>query len=410
MIDINIVINKKLMDINHIQDLFFIFSYMICSLAIIPLIFDEGILINIIFVLIYLISTIIILLNIKTLKNIILENKLLISFILLIILSITWSIDILYSSQKLVGFLGVTLLGFAMYIRLNIFSLIKIIFFSNFIITVLSLVFIIYFPSLGIHADFYNHGHFRGVFTNKNLLGINMVISIVISILYFQLKSNGKISKVLSFLNLLASFYLLIYSNSKTSLVIGIVIMFFLIATSIMKKIKDRNIFFFYSTTIILTLFIFCLFLITKFNVLTSLLDRSPSLTGRTAIWTHGINHFNLKPILGHGYYGFWKTEKYSLANHFNGHNGFLDILIYTGVIGLGIFSIILLWTIGKLYFQIFINKSIEITFLFVFIFLIILFNIVETNFILTNDIKWSIFIFIIISANKNTLKKNIEN
>lgn len=70
-----------------------------------------------------------------------------------------------------------------------------------------------------------------------------------------------------------------------------------------------------------------------------SLLGRDQTLTGRTEIWAMLIPYAMNKLILGHGFSSFWNDELratiYSTA-----HNGYLDIILSIGIIGLIFWSL----------------------------------------------------------------------
>jgi O-antigen ligase len=67
------------------------------------------------------------------------------------------------------------------------------------------------------------------------------------------------------------------------------------------------------------------------------------TLTGRTLIWTAGIDAVKQKPILGHGYlasYFFYKNENiedYVALQGMHLHNGFLDVAYNNGLLGLAL-------------------------------------------------------------------------
>ena len=79
-----------------------------------------------------------------------------------------------------------------------------------------------------------------------------------------------------------------------------------------------------------------------------NILDRSPTLTGRIPMWAHLFDtYFSGRPFGGYGFNAFWYIDAYrvevGLAAGYPGpiviaDNGFIDILINTGYIGLILF------------------------------------------------------------------------
>lgn len=333
-------------------------------------------------------------------RDIVLKNKLLFILLFLVGISFLWSDIYLLSLQKISGFIGVSIIGLVLSIRLKFIDLIKIMFISYFTITLLSLITVILLPDYGIHDDFYLANDYRGVFTNKNTLGINMVFSIFTSICYLILI---KKKHLLVFANIGINIYLLINSNSKTSLIIMITIIIILLLLFSIRKITDLNLVTFINVIFWLLIGVLFIFFISNFNKFMELIDRDPTLTGRSKIWEYSIQKIYEKPIIGYGYYNFWENPVYKLGEHYNAHNGFLDITLHVGIIGLFLFCIVTVITFIKSYLSIF--KHTIYIFMFGLFILLLLYNIVETNYMLTNDIKWSIYIFIVIKMSKLKIK-----
>ncbi len=67
----------------------------------------------------------------------------------------------------------------------------------------------------------------------------------------------------------------------------------------------------------------------------TSALGRDSTLTGRTEIWASLLPDIARQPILGYGFSGFWTMER--IAEHEIGeaHNGYLDVWLQLGFVGL---------------------------------------------------------------------------
>jgi O-antigen ligase len=78
------------------------------------------------------------------------------------------------------------------------------------------------------------------------------------------------------------------------------------------------------------------------------LLERSETLTGRSDhIWKVLIPYAMQKPILGHGFGGFW-TDELVAATSSDAHNGYLDTILNIGFTGLMLSSIFLITSCRK--------------------------------------------------------------
>jgi len=107
---------------------------------------------------------------------------------------------------------------------------------------------------------------------------------------------------------------------------------------------------------IILGIFLAALFVfIFNLDVIFQLFRRSSTLTGRTFIWEDIlVNLWTQKPIFGYGFGAIWNQEYYRVliqTRHswafqvYFADNGFLDLLLNTGLIGLGLFLVFFVCT-----------------------------------------------------------------
>jgi len=70
----------------------------------------------------------------------------------------------------------------------------------------------------------------------------------------------------------------------------------------------------------------------------TSMLGRDSTLTGRTEVWAAVLPAMNQQPVLGHGFGSFWTDARRQLYDIPTAHNGYLDILLELGTVGLAFF------------------------------------------------------------------------
>lgn len=82
--------------------------------------------------------------------------------------------------------------------------------------------------------------------------------------------------------------------------------------------------------------------------VVTGMLGKDPTLTGRTEVWAIVIRMILVHPLLGYGAGAFWSTEAqmvHVLVGNWSphhAHNGYLDICLNLGIVGLALVLIIL--------------------------------------------------------------------
>jgi len=79
---------------------------------------------------------------------------------------------------------------------------------------------------------------------------------------------------------------------------------------------------------------------------ISSSLGRNSTLTDRTNIWAGLIPQAMSRPVLGHGAGAYWTTERFRRG--FPAHNGYLEIILVLGFIGLLLMAIYLVSLAGK--------------------------------------------------------------
>ena len=71
--------------------------------------------------------------------------------------------------------------------------------------------------------------------------------------------------------------------------------------------------------------------------VVSSALGRDATLTGRTDTWAELLPVVKDSPLLGSGFGSFWTTDRRDYYEMSHGHNGYLDVLLELGFVGLSL-------------------------------------------------------------------------
>lgn len=74
-----------------------------------------------------------------------------------------------------------------------------------------------------------------------------------------------------------------------------------------------------------------------------ALVGRNSTLTGRTEVWATLLPAMKQKPLLGYGFGSFWTDARRELYQIPSAHNGYLDILLELGEVGLAFYAVWLL-------------------------------------------------------------------
>jgi exopolysaccharide production protein ExoQ len=136
-------------------------------------------------------------------------------------------------------------------------------------------------------------------------------------------------------------------------------------------------------------------------DVVLGLLGKDETLTGRTDIWASLGDAIEKKPVLGYGYLAFWGLDsepRYWLEravdwNAPSGHNGWLDLAISLGIVGVVIYAVDLavsLWRAGRLSLA-----SPAGVFALGFLAQFMLFAMSESIIIAQNSILWTTYAFV---------------
>ncbi len=145
------------------------------------------------------------------------------------------------------------------------------------------------------------------------------------------------------------------------------------------------------------------IFLATYFSDIMILMGRDPTLTNRTFIWRAAYELGLQRPILGAGFRSFWVESNASTVfyNMFgsagtsfgNGHNGYLDVWLELGLVGLGLLVLLMLQALGR------VTRYIEVagdsfgTFYGVLIIFVVIYSVAEKVIFEHSEITWVLFV-----------------
>jgi O-antigen ligase len=79
-----------------------------------------------------------------------------------------------------------------------------------------------------------------------------------------------------------------------------------------------------------------------------SMAGREENLTGRAEVWRQLVPVAMQCPILGHGFAGFWSTDAREQFEISGSHNGYLDLILELGFVGLLLYTIFMVSNIRK--------------------------------------------------------------
>ncbi|MEO1670614.1 MAG: O-antigen ligase family protein, partial [Cyanobacteria bacterium J06631_2] len=151
-------------------------------------------------------------------------------------------------------------------------------------------------------------------------------------------------------------------------------------------------------------------------NTILNVYDRDITLTGRTPLWESLWGFIEQKPWIGHGYGSFfsgshretdiiWKVHNW-VPPH--AHNGFIQLWLYVGLIGLTIFSVGYFSSVFNALFKYLVSKELKMLWIFLLLLYTIFFNLTEVSF-LSQGMLWILSLTAIYSINTTTKAKPLS-
>jgi len=193
-------------------------------------------------------------------------------------------------------------------------------------------------------------GDWAGLFQLKNELGMIMALGII-SFFYTLLaemfsQRPRSLTILFSVAGLLLCCGLLYLSQSRTAWVTGLIGLIFCVVTKLTHKRVGAAIIIW--TAIVLLLGPAVVLAMDQLGTIAAMLGRDSSLTGRVDLWLALQSYIMQRPWLGHGLGAFWVDQSPNVLEIWtavdwhppNAHDGWLDLLLELGVVGLSLAAI----------------------------------------------------------------------
>ena len=250
------------------------------------------------------------------------------------------------------------------------------------LVTILNLLIPVLFPSYGIGSDSFITGEaWRGIHKHKNELSGAMSIGTILFLMLTLYSSELK-QRLATFLGSVCGFCALILSQGMGSLGIFVGSLLLIPLYKIVRQEYRIKL-------LILIVFLTVLTIVsiaTVFNfefIVVDLLGKDTNLNSRGPLWSLLITLGQEKPWLGYGYGGFWidLSTARNVAVEFpwiggagegggNAHNGYIEIFLQLGWIGLLSMSVHILLTLARVIFVLSMKKKLEYAWLLLLVFI----------------------------------------
>lgn len=262
------------------------------------------------------------------------DNPVPTALIALALVSSVWSIEPEITLRRAVAFAFTSAFALHLGVRWPLRQVIGLFAVAFSIMTVLSLIFVVAVPSIGIDHDLHP-GAWQGVYFQKNMTGRSCVWAVV-CLLWLEHERAG--ARLLRRVMLAATLVLLAMSDSGTSLLTTALVFVLFAAHRWMRA--DVGLLALVLAAAALAGFLAFLGGSVFFDDTLALLGRDPTLTGRTELWDHAMGAIAERPILGWGYGAYWYgtdgpssvfTVGWKITS---AHNGWIDATIDLGLPG----------------------------------------------------------------------------
>lgn len=272
----------------------------------------------------------------------------------------------------------------------------------------------------GVHA-----GAWRGIYIHKNGLGRMMVLSALV----FLLSTSSSRNRWIAWSGFILSIAIIVLSTSKTALAIlftSIALLPFYKALRWRSSLAGC-----FAIVTVLVGGSVAVLLASNAEAILGVFGRDLTLTGRTDLWVAVLDKIGERPWLGYGYGGFWRSWEGESAQVLStvrwaaphSHNGFLDLWLDLGLLGLLTFALGFLAVCWRSVICLRLIRTSEGLLPIAYLTFLLLANLTESSLLRQNSL-WILFIVITFSTHNVQIewkksqefnvqklpKKNIKN
>lgn len=313
--------------------------------------------------------------------------------VLLSAVSTLWSSDPNLTLRRVVALCGTTLFAYYLATALDPKSQLRLLAVAMSGLVLVNLAISIFFPAVG--QD--DVARWTGFFNTKNELGRAASFAAIIA-LVVSLGSRGITRVYFASITGLAV-ALVIFADSLTALV---VLLMTLCAYSILRATAlPKWLFTFFCTALLSSMTAFALWVTSDVERAASSAGRDATLTGRTSLWELSLMMIREKPWVGYGYHASWLEDAEPARVIWqrltweppHAHNGFLDITLDLGVVGLCLFIFVLAVSLVRSYRLQMTNPNVLNAWPFTLLSFLLLYNISENTLLRPHSVIWVAFV-----------------
>jgi O-antigen ligase len=210
---------------------------------------------------------------------------------------------------------------------------------------VASILFALVLPQYGRDLMGGHASAWKGIFSAKNYLGNMALFFLTIAVSY---RPRTAIFRTLRVSQIFFCLLAIAFSRAATSYMLTAIYIAYTVMMNMMRGFRKKDYFVAFVVAFVAFAGLIAVIVLQP-DFLFSLLGKDVTLTGRTEIWDAVMTSILKRPLLGYGYQAFWlgfKGESYRIILTVTwalgqAQNGFLDVTLEMGVIGLSLVVLI---------------------------------------------------------------------
>ncbi len=319
--------------------------------------------------------------------------KWILALLMVAFISTTWSDDPAITLRRAIALCATTAFGVYFATQFDVDQQLQLLAWTCALVIIASFVFSIFLPRFGVdHVVHY--GDWQGAFNQKNMLARAMVLATLV-FLFVRFPSG----LVFRWMGIAASITLLLLSRSVTGVIVFAIILASLPAYRLFRTGLS---FAFPLSAVVLTVSAAIVAIVySNLPPLLALIHRDEGLTGRLDLWNAVMLEISKRLWLGYGFDAFWQGMKGQSAIIFAtvgwmpryAHNGFLDLVLDLGLLGLIIFAIgyLIFWWRALVFMTIAPGRI--ALWLCTYLAFVLFYNLTEGPVLSQNNISWVLYV-----------------
>ena len=327
-------------------------------------------------------------------------------------LSAMWSIEPEVTLRRSAALLGTVVLGTYIGLRFDLKDMLRLMSHVAAVVLIGSLVVAVALPLLGLDAE----GRLRGLFSHKNALaGYAALALLMLAEPLYEKQYRSKLDALRYGCLLGISIGCLLLAHSA-GIVPALMVGLPLLAFTRIARNADKA---FLALLPVVACIVAIVITAMSYQAATiaELLGRDADVSGRTVIWNFSAAMFLERPWLGYGYNTFWEGFNspggafwsISKLGAPHSHNGYLQLSLDAGAVGLLLFAAALVVLIGRLSWLVRHGGERPLGWVVGFVGFFLVINLAETRLWIGNQIDTVLFVYVVVYTNRMVRQIRVE-